>query len=157
MHAFYAELTNHKNPLRPRRCTRCILRQRTTPGVSAVAFAAVERQTSSCSSSSRNQGGGDEHDSHVVLHCADGSGTMFEASTSGAVWNVERDSSSGPADDVPAESATAAGRGWYVCADLEASLLVREKLCGEACVCVAALPCELDMTTGLSSGLVFIA
>lgn len=110
-------------------------RQRTTTDVSAVAFAAVERQSSS-SNNSRNpddqSGNNSDHDNHVVLHCVDSSGTMFEASTFGVVWNIERDSS-GPAD-APADAATA-GRGWHVCADLEASLLVRETVQEKACFC----------------------
>lgn len=105
-----------------------VVRQRSTPGISVVAFAAVERQSSS--SSSRNldgQSGNNKQDTDIVLHCIDKSGTMFEASTFGAVWNVERHSS-GCA--VVAVEAAAAKRDWHVCADLDALLLVRETVRG---------------------------
>lgn len=104
-------------------------RQRTTPEISAVAFTAVERQNSGSGGSDNSRNPGDESGSndHVVLHGVTGSGTIFEASTFGVVWNAERDSS-GPAG-VPAEAA-AAERGWHVCADLEASLVVRDTVLG---------------------------
>eukprot|EP00752_Nemacystus_decipiens_P007104 g6366.t1 len=102
------------------------LGQRTASDVSAVAFAAVERGSTGGGSNgnpnapSRNDD--QDNDNHVVLHCVDRRGTVFEASTFGAVWNVERGSSQQAG--VPAEAA-AAERGWHVCADLEASLLIR--------------------------------
>lgn len=155
--------TTHKSLISNPACTRR-LRQRTTAGVSAVAFAAVERQSNGRGSGSGSgsganstnpddQGGNNDHDNHVVLHCVDRSGTMSEASTFGVVWNVERDSS-GPAD-VSAEAA-AEWRVWHVCADMEASLLVRETVRGGGSFCFAILRCQRGMATILSLGFVYI-
>lgn len=99
------------------------MRQRTTSGISAVAFAAVER-TSSINRNPDTPSGDDSNNAAVVLHCVGRDGTVFEASTGGAVWNAERDGGDGHAE-VPAGGAAAAARlGWHMCADLEALLLV---------------------------------
>ncbi|CAN0114123.1 unnamed protein product [Ectocarpus sp. 6 AP-2014] len=113
------------------------LGQRTAMGVSAAAFAAVEghlnnnnnnNNNNSSSSSSNNTGTirpDYNGDGSTVLHCVNSSGTVFEASTSGAAWNSELIAPGGSEGGaVPAAAAAAAGGGWHVCADLGASLLV---------------------------------
>ncbi|CAN0311575.1 unnamed protein product [Ectocarpus sp. 8 AP-2014] len=115
------------------------LGQRTAMGVSAAAFATVEghltntNTTNNNNSSSSNTGTirpDNNGDGSTVLHCVNSSGTVFEASTSGAAWNFELITPGGSEGGaVPAAAAAVAaaavGGGWHVCADLEASLLVR--------------------------------
>lgn len=87
----------------------------------------MERTTSGSNRNPDNPSSGDAgNDAAVVLHCVGRGGTVFEASTGGAVWNAERDGGDGHAE-VPAGAAALAapaGRGWHMCADLEALLLV---------------------------------
>ncbi|CAN0385199.1 unnamed protein product, partial [Hapterophycus canaliculatus] len=111
-------------------------------GFSADAFAAVEPPTPTPTATATARPGNDDHSGSngsgsnsgsvgsggggVVLHCVDARGTVFEASTSGLAWNFERQNHDGGAGGGGARpSAGALGRGWHVCADLGASLLVR--------------------------------
>lgn len=68
-----------------------------------------------------------EGDDGVLLHCANSNGFIFEASTFGDARNSERDSSdiAGGGHGGSGGDGMVDGRGWHMCADLEASLLVR--------------------------------
>lgn len=85
------------------------LLQRTAVDINAVAFAPIE---------SAAPGSGD--DGGVVLHCVNSHGAMFEASTFGTVSNMHMFN----AGDGGGQRSTTSGRGWHVCADSQASLLV---------------------------------
>lgn len=123
-------------------------RKRTAPDISAAAFDAVETHKRSNGNVCGGGGGGGDDGCGVVLHCVDYRGTIFEASTvGGGGWNAERDDSIfGTADGGGGGGGggtAVGGRGWHLCADVEASLLVRETgvyVCG----CVVVAPVVVD-------------
>ncbi|CAM9138553.1 unnamed protein product [Ectocarpus sp. 4 AP-2014] len=110
------------------------LGQRTAMGVSAAAFAAVEGHLTNTNNNTNNTSSNTgsirpdyNGDGSTVLHCVNSTGTVFEASTSGAAWNSELiapGGSEGGAVPAAAAAGAAVGGGWHVCADLEAFLLV---------------------------------
>ncbi|CAB1118693.1 unnamed protein product [Ectocarpus sp. CCAP 1310/34] len=108
------------------------LGQRTAMGVSAAAFAAVEGHLTNNNTNTNNNNNNNNTgtirpdyngDGTTVLHCVNSTGTVFEASTSGAAWNSELIAPGGSEGGADPAAAAAGGR-WHVCADLEASLLV---------------------------------
>lgn len=106
--------------------------QRTALGVEAVAFAPIEGQNSVA------------RDGHsVILHCVKSNGTIFEASASGDVWNVEQDGAGVAENGLEAWGAATIRQGWHICADMKALLLVSTSATIVAALCSYAIQPEM--------------